>query len=95
MAQKITIAIGGKKYAMMANSPEEEEAYRLAATSVNKRLADYTDKFPGKDMIDILSFVALNESIGRIAARKRLDAAVQEAETLKVQTDTYLDNIED
>jgi cell division protein ZapA (FtsZ GTPase activity inhibitor) len=95
MEQKITIVIGGKKYALTASSPEQEEIYRLAASSVNKMLGIYTDKFPGKDMTDILSFVALNESIGGITAKKRLEAMQKEADTLKSQTDTYLDNIDE
>ena len=94
MDQKITISIGGKKYALTASSPEQEEAYRLAASSVNSLLSIYTDKYPGKDMTDILSFVALNESIGAITLKKRLEAVEKEAGTLKNQTDNYLDNID-
>ena len=94
MEQKITIRIGEKKYAMTANSPEQEEIYRLAAASVNKMLSLYTDKFPGKDLTEILSFVALNESIGGITAKKKLDALMKDFETLENQTDRYLENID-
>ena len=49
MGQKITISISGKKYELSANSPEDEEIYRLAAASVNKMLSIYTDNaLPGK-----------------------------------------------
>lgn len=95
MEQKITIIIGGKTYAMTARSPEEENTYRLAATSVNHMLSYYTDRFPGKDMIDILALTALNESIRGISTKKKMDALAKEVEALKIQTDTYLDNIEE
>ena len=48
MEQKITICIGGSRYALTANSPEQEEIYRLAGVSVNKLLSTYTEKFPGR-----------------------------------------------
>ena len=94
MSQKISITIGGKKYGLTADSPEQEHAYRLAAISLNKMLSLYTAKFPGKDMNEILTFVALNEGIGAIMTKKKLDAVEKELQTLKNQTDTYLDNID-
>lgn len=94
MEQKITIRIGEKKYAMTAKSPEQEEIYRLAAASVNKMLSLYTDKFPGKELTEILSLVALNESIGGITAKKKLDALMKDIDSLETQTDTYLENID-
>ncbi len=94
MGQKITISISGKRYELNADSAEKEEIYRQAAASVNKMLADYTDKFPGKELSELLAFVALNESIGRISMLKRLDAIAKEVETLEKQTDTYLEDID-
>ena len=94
MGQKITIGIGGKRYELNADSVEKEEIYRQEAASVNKMLADYTDKFPGKELSELLAFVALNESIGRISMLKRLDAISKEVETLERQTDTYLEDID-
>ncbi|MDD6253893.1 MAG: cell division protein ZapA [Candidatus Cryptobacteroides sp.] len=94
MSQKMSIAIGGKKYTLTADSPEQENAYRAAAYSVNKMLSVYTAKFPGKDMDEILSFVALNEGIGAIMMKKKLEAVEKELQTLKNQIDTYLDNID-
>lgn len=95
MGQKITISISGKKYELTANTPDEEEIYRMAAVSVNQMLSSYTDKFPGKELSELLSFVALNESIGKLSLMRKLDAVGKEVETLEKQTDTYLKNIND
>ena len=95
MGQKITISISGKKYELTANTPDEEEIYRMAAVSVNQMLSSYTDKFPGKELSELLSFVALNESIGKLSLMRKLDAVGKEVETLEKQTDTYLKNITD
>ncbi len=94
MGQKITISISGKRYELTANTPEEEEIYRLAATSVNKMLSIYTDKYPGKELAELLAFVALTESRGRMSLMKKMEALGKEVEMLKKQTDTYLENID-
>ena len=94
MEQKITICIGGSRYARTANSPEQEEIYRLAGVSVNKLLSTYTEKFPGKAMTEILTMVALNESIGNITLKKRIEAIEKERDTLEGLTDSYLENID-
>ncbi len=94
MGQKITIGISGRRYELNADSAEKEEIYRQAAASVNKMLSDYTDKFPGKETAELLAFVALNESIGRISLYKRLEALTKEIDTLEKQTETYLEDID-
>ena len=95
MGQKITIRINGKRYELTAETPEKEEIYRQAALSVNQMLGNYVDKFPGKELSELISLVALNESIGRITLMKKLEAAEKETELLRKQTDTYLENIDD
>ena len=94
MGQKITIRINGKKYELTAETPEKEEIYRQAAVSVNQMLGSYVDKFPGKELSELISLVALNESIGRITLMKKMEAVERETEMLRKQTDTYLDNID-
>lgn len=94
MGQKITISISGKKYELSANSPEDEEIYRLAAASVNKMLSIYTDKYPGKELAELLSFVALTESRGRLSLMRKIETMGKEVEMLEKQTDTYLENID-
>ena len=61
---------------------------------MNKLLSTYTEKFPGKAMTEILTMVALNESIGNITLKKRIEAIEKERDTLEGLTDSYLENIE-
>ena len=66
MEQSITIKIAGKDYPLKATSPEMEQLMRLAADSINQKLAAYDAKFPDKTLVDKLSFVALNETVSRM-----------------------------
>ena len=93
MDQRITIKIAERDYVLTASTLESEELIRLAAASINSKIAGYLAKYPGKNMVDILSFVALNESIGSITLQRRLEAASKEAESLFKATDSYLANI--
>lgn len=94
MEQRITVKIADREYTLMAPTPESEEYIRLAAAAINKKIAGYSAKFPGKNLVDILSFVALNESIGAIALQRKFEAVMAEAASLKKDTDSYLDSIE-
>lgn len=93
MEQRITIRIAERQYVLKASNQESEERIRQAAASINKKLSAYTEKFPDKNMIDILSIVALNESISREKLQKQLDDFQKEVETLRKDTDIYLDNL--
>ncbi len=93
MEQNITIRIGGNEYNLKAKSQEDEEVIRKAADSIGKKINAYNNKFPGRDMIDILSFVALNESINSINLKKALDSFNEEAESLLKDSTSYLDKI--
>ena len=45
-------------------------------------------------MTDILSFVALNESISSIALQRRLNAVKEEADTLRKDMGNYIEEME-
>ncbi|MBE6234419.1 MAG: cell division protein ZapA [Bacteroidales bacterium] len=94
MAQSINIKIADKSYALKVSSPEHEEVIRKAADDINRKVKLYLDKFPGKGMIEILSFVALNVCMSNITlqrqAKEREDAEIRLAEELE----SYLDNID-
>ncbi len=94
MEQRITIRIAEREYVLRAATPESEELIRLAAAAINRKISAYTAKFPGKNMVDILSFVALNESIGSITLQRKVDSMQQETASLAQELDTYLDNME-
>jgi len=94
MAQKISVRIADRTYYFNASSPEEEEVIRQGAESVNKRLSGFLSNYPGKPLTDLLAFVALNEGISRIGVQKELDAWKKAEQSLRRQTDSYLENIE-
>ena len=83
MEQSITIKIAGKDYPLKATSPEMEQLMRLAADSINQKLAAYDAKFPDKTLVDKLSFV-----------QKKLSSVNEEAKAMLSRTSAYLDNID-
>lgn len=92
MGQKITIRIAEKEFVMNAPTPQDEEAIRLAASMINRRINGFISKYPGRQMNDILSFVALNESISSITLQKRINAMTEEASALKNDIENYIRN---
>ena len=94
MEQSITIKIAGKDYPLKATSREMEQLMRLAAETINQKLAVYDAKFPDKTLVDKLSFVALNETVSRMSYQKRLSSVNEEAKRMLSQTSSYLDDID-
>lgn len=95
MGQKITIRINSKKYELSAKTPDDEEIYRNAAKLVESTLSKYSNRFPEKDTSELLTFVALNECIARLSARRMVESLENEVKALEKQTNTYLDGIKD
>lgn len=93
MEQRIKVKIAEREYSLKAPNEESEEYIRLAAAAVNKKIAGYNVKYPGKTMVEILSFVALNEAIGSISLQKKLEAVKAEATTLQKDTDNYINSV--
>ncbi len=94
MGQNIKIKIAGNEYPLVASSPEMERMMRLAADAINQKLAAYDAKYPNKALSDKLSFVALNEAVGRLAYQKRFADAEAEAKKLQDGVESYIMNIE-
>ena len=94
MDQSITLKIAGREYPLKASSPEMERYMRIAAESINSKLAVYDSKFPGKELLDKLVFVTLNETVGRIAAQSKLTARDDEEKKLLEEIESYLDSID-
>lgn len=93
MAQSIKIKIAGKEYPFQVTSQEMEHFMRLAAEDVNAMLQNYSGKFPDKEMIDKLIFVALIEAIGKLKAQKQLDTSSKALESLGSGLKAYLDSV--
>lgn len=95
MERRIKVKIAEREYLLNAPNEESEEYIRLAAAAINKKIAGYNAKYPGKTMVEILSFVALNEGIGSISLQKKLEAIKAEANALQKDTDNYLSSVID
>ena len=94
MDRKISIKIGAREFKLTASSPQQEEAIRLAAQTINNRLQDYTTRHPGKNMVDIMSMVALNETVSRIVLQKELKSRDAESDKLSEDLQRYLSGID-
>ena len=94
MPQKISIKIAGHTYNLTAASEEQEQMFRLAAEAINNRFANYTRSHPGKTVTDMLSMVALSETVIRIGLQKEIDAMKQGESALERDLEKYLKDIE-
>ena len=94
MDRKISIKIGDREYKLTASSPQQEEAIRLATQTINKRLHDYTTSHPGKNLVDIMSMIALSETVARIVIQKELKSRDAESEKLSEDLQRYLSGTE-
>ena len=94
MGQNIKIRIAGNEYPLVASSPEMERMMRLAAEAINQKLTAYDAKYPNKTLSDKLSFVALNEAVGRLAFQKRLADVDAQARRLQEDVESYIKTIE-
>ena len=92
--QSINIKIADRSYPLKVNSPEHEEVIRKAADDINKMVAKYQDRFPGKGMIEILSFVALNTCMSNITLNRQIKNLNEEEMHLARELEGYLDNID-
>ena len=90
MDQKISIKIAERTFNLTASTPEQEEVIRLAADAINRRLETFTRKNPGKNLVELMSMVALNEGVCRINIQREMAAKEAEAEQLGKDMANYL-----
>lgn len=90
MDQKISIKIAERTFNLTAPTPEQEEVIRLAADAINRRLETFTRRNPGKNMLELMSMVALNEGVCRINIQRETAAQKAEAEQLGKDMANYL-----
>ena len=94
MDQKISIKIADRIFNLTASSPEAEELYRKAADAINARLAAFTRSHPGRTANDLLSLVALNETVVRLKLQKDLECCASEEKQLQSDLERYLKDTE-
>ena len=90
MDQKISVKIAGRIFNLTAGSPEAEQLYREAAETINKRFAAYTRSHPGKNVSDLLSMIALNETVLRLKLQQDLESNKQDEKALASELERYL-----
>ena len=90
MDQKISIKIAGRIFNLTAASPELEELYRQAADAINNRFAAFTRSHPGRTVNDLMSLVALNETVLRLSMQKELDHRKEAEKLLETDLQRYL-----
>ena len=94
MAQSISIKIAERTYSLKVSSPEQEEVIRKAADDVNRKISLYQEKFPDKNLSDVLSFMALNVCIANITLQKQLKEMSTAEEELAKELERYLEDID-
>jgi cell division protein ZapA (FtsZ GTPase activity inhibitor) len=93
MDQKISIKIAGRTFNLTASSPEVEEVYRQAADAINNRFASFTKSHPGRTVNDLLSLVALNETVVRLNMQRELEQRTKAEQQLQSDLDRYLKDL--
>ena len=94
MAQSITIKIADRPYSLKVTSPEQEELIRKAADEVNRKLSAYQDRMPGKGMVELLSFAALNVCMANLSLQDQLKEIACGEKILADELEGYLENID-
>ena len=92
--QSISIKIADRPYSLKVTSPEQEEVIRKAAEEVNRKISAYQDRMPGKGMVELLSFAALNVCMSNINLQEQLKMLAQEEQGLVKELEGYLENID-
>ena len=94
MAQSIAIMIADRPYSLKVTSPEQEELIRKAADEVNRKISAYQDRMPGKGMVELLSFAALNVCMANLSLQDQLKEIAREEKSLADELEGYLENID-
>ena len=94
MDQKISIKIAGRTFNLTAPTPETEQLYRQAADAINNRFASFTRSHPGRTVNDLLSLVALNETVVRLNMQRELDHYVKGEKQLESDLERYIKDLD-
>lgn len=93
MEQKIKIHISERTYNLKAADSVHEEMIRKAADEINRMIDAYQSRMQKKEMIDILSLVALNIGTEYMKLHQRCRDIESEVRQLKDDTEGYLEDI--
>ena len=93
MGQRVVLKIAGKEYELDAASPEMEQMMRLAADDVNEMLEKFDTRFPDAALIDKFAFVAVQEAVGKLYAKKKFEVVRTEVGSLHDELESYLEGL--
>ena len=94
MAQRIKVTIAERPFELTATSPEHEEVIRIAADEVNKKIAQYQEKFPNKVTADLAFLTALNVCINNVVLLRHAKGMKDAEESLVRELERYLEDID-
>ena len=90
MGQKISIKLAGRTFNLTAATPEAEQIYRQAADAINARFDALNRSHPGNTVSDLMSLVALNETVVRLGMQRELGLREEEENKLDADLERYL-----
>lgn len=90
MGQKISIKLAGRTFNLTAATPEAEQLYRQAADAINARFSALNRSYPGNTVSDLMSLVALNETVVRLSAQRELEQRQEAEKLLEQDLERYL-----
>lgn len=90
MGQKISIKLAGRTFNLTAATPEAEQLYRRAADAINARFNEINRSHPGNTVSDLMSLVALNETVVRLSMQRETELRQEEEKKLETDLDRYL-----
>ena len=93
MGQKITLKIAGRDYGLTAQSEEQEATLRRAADAINSRMDASTLSHPGNTALELMSLVALNETLFRMNVQKEMEQFKESEKQLDEDLERYLKDI--
>ena len=93
MEQKIKIRISERTYNLKTADSAQEEMMRKAADEINRMIDAYQSRMQKREMIDILSLVALNIGMECMRLHQSVRDFESEVRQLKDDTESYLEDI--
>jgi len=93
MEHHIKVKIADRSYRQVIHTEDEEAAIRKAAQSVNDKITALSQAYGSIPAIDILSIVALNESIEKIEAQRSGSTDQVALERLSADLQKYVDSL--
>lgn len=94
MGQKVKLIINGREFMVNAQSAEDEQFLRETADEMSQYIEAYQNRYPGKQLSDILTFCSLNAFLRAKKYQRLLNDIDEDCKDLHSRTTAYLDSLE-